>query len=129
MNILKSLMVLAFAVACFCFFGSFVKAEEPETLAITLPAETAKAIQEAETARLERQAEAARRAGLSFWDARKEDVGYVWAGTKWVAVQSARGVANADGYVTSVIAIPSAYVASAAFGTAEDLGSAAAEIE
>lgn len=77
----------------------------------------------------ERAAEAARRATLTFTEARMEDAGRAWAGTKWVAVQATRGVANADGYVAAVVARPSGYVAARAFDGAAYCKDAAAAIK
>ncbi len=86
-------------------------------------------IAEAEAKVQARQMEAARRAGLSFFEARGEDVSKVWGATKWGACQIGRGVSNADGYVGAAIAIPTGYVAGTAFSAAASCAESAASIK
>lgn len=86
-------------------------------------------IAEAEAKVQARQMEAARRAGLSFFEARGEDVSKVWGATKWGALQVGRGVSNADGYVGAAIAIPTGYVAGTAFSAATTCAESAASIK
>lgn len=85
--------------------------------------------EEAERRREARQDEAARRAGLGFWEARQEDVRNTWNGTKWVSCKLAEGAANADGYLSAGIAVPTGYVAGSAFSAAASCAEAAASIK
>lgn len=130
MNILK-LVALAVAILS----ASFVYAAEPtptqtvEAQAASAAAKAAEEVRARAAAVAERAAEAARRSTLTFTEARMEDAGRVWAGTKWVACQAARGVTNADGYVAASVARPAGYVAERSFMTAADLGTAAAAIK
>ena len=122
----KFYIVVALALA-----ACAVKAEEPvtEPVTITVTGPAAKAFVEAEAKRSERMQAAAERAGMGFWETRRADAVKVWGATKWAACQTARGVANADGYIGAAVAVPAGYVAGAAFSGAEACASAAASIK
>lgn len=77
------------------------------------------AVLEAEAKAQSRAAEAARRASLTFTEARIEDGRTALGGLTWVGAQGVRGVANADGYVAAGIAYPAAYVSGGSFVAAE----------
>ncbi len=124
MNMLKYLLVVA-VVLGFC---GPVWAAEP-TLEATVAAakeQAGKAVIDAAKAKEQAVAAAARRASLSFGQARYEDGLLVLGAVKSGVCYIGAGTANADGYIGACVAIPATYLTKKAFSVGASCAAEAA---
>ncbi len=125
MNMLKYLLVVVALGCC----GPVWAAEPTPTLDQQVAAakeQAGKAVIEAAKQKEAAIAAAAKRASLTFWQARGEDAaataGVLKSGIYYVGA----GTANADGYVGSCVAIPAAYLTGKAFSVGASCAAEAA---
>ncbi len=113
MNILKYLLVVAVVLG----FTGPTWAAEPTVAEQVKAAEAAaaKSVLEAAKAKEQAIAAAARRASLSFGQARYEDGVAVLGAVKSGVCYIGSGVAGADGYIGAAVAVPANYVTGKAF--------------